>query len=53
MNRSRNRCRCRRTWATTKQAACSTNNVGEETNQFDETGVDNMCSDTTAATMLS
>ena len=36
-----------------KQIACSANNIGEETNQFDETGVDDMCSDTTAVTALS
>ena len=38
---------------TTKQIARSVNGVGEETNQFDETGVDGMCNDTTAATTLS
>ena len=37
----------------TKQVACSANSVGKETNQFDETGVDSMCSDTTATTTLS
>ena len=36
-----------------KQVARSANSVGKETNQFDETGVDDMCSDTTAATTLS
>ena len=40
-------------WATMKQIACSANSVGEEMNQFDETGVDYMCKDTTAVTMLS
>ena len=36
-----------------KQIARSANGIGKELNQFDETGVDDMCSDTTAATMLS
>ena len=40
-------------WATVKKVACSANSVGKETNQFDETGVDYMCKDTTAATTLS
>ena len=50
---SRSRCMCGRACATTKQIARSTNNVGEQTNQFDKTGVDFMCDDTTAATTLS
>ena len=37
----------------TKQVAHSANSVCKETNQFDETGVDGMCDDTTAATTLS
>ena len=53
MNRSRNGSRCRQAWVTTKQVVHSANSVGKEVNQFDETGVDGMCSDTTAATMLS
>ena len=44
---------CGRTCTTTKQIAHSANGVGEEMNQFDETGVDDMCKDTTAVTMLS
>ena len=43
----------RRTCVTTKQIARSTNSVGKETNQFDKTGVDDMCNDTTAVTTLS
>ena len=53
MNRSRDKGRCRRAWATTKQIVHSANSVGKEANQFDETGVDYMCKDTTAATTLS
>ena len=36
-----------------KEIAHSVNSVGKETNQFDETGVDDMCNDTTAVTTLS
>ena len=37
----------------TKQIAHSTNSIGKEANQFDETGVDYVCKDATAVTMLS
>ena len=36
-----------------KQVAHSVDNICEEVNQFDKTGVDYMCKDTTAATLLS
>ena len=36
-----------------EKIAHSANSVGEEMNQFDKTGVDDMCNDTTAAIMLS
>ena len=35
-----------------EKIAHSANSIGEETNQFDETGVDDMCNDTTAAITL-
>ena len=52
-NGHRSRSRRGQAWAMTKKVAHSTNCVGKETNQFDETGVDCMCKDTTAMTMLS
>ena len=39
--------------ASMKQIARSANGIGKELNQFDETGVDDMCKDTTAMTTLS
>ena len=40
-------------WAMMKQVVRSADNICEEVNQFDKTGVDYLCKDTTATFTLS